>query len=53
MRGWSAALRLDERTVRYVLMDVSGDELLRARLPARADHPRAADNARRAVAERG
>lgn len=41
MASWSAAVRVERGTVRVVVMDLSGDEVLRARLPGRAEHPRA------------
>lgn len=41
MASWSVAVRVEPLMVRVVVMDVSGDEVLRARLPGRAEHPRA------------
>ena len=40
MERWQATLRLT-RTVKLLITNAEGDEVLRARLPRRCDHPRA------------
>jgi hypothetical protein len=38
--GWRTTIQVSYREVKLLVSDELGDELLRARLPAKADHPR-------------
>lgn len=40
MHGWRTTIQISCRELKLLVSDDRGDELLRARLPARADHPR-------------
>jgi hypothetical protein len=40
MSGWRTTIRVTSREVKVLVTDEVGDEVIRARLPARADHPR-------------
>jgi hypothetical protein len=41
MSEWKTTIRVSAREAKVLVTDEQGDELLRARLPRRVDHPRA------------